>query len=138
MEENKNILPTESEIEGGKVILRNNDNPNQSDEKGPKIRRGKVDSLTIYEVTESELEVVERGSPSSTYLNIGIALVTLALSFLTTLLTVDLKEKQQLYTLFTLLTIVGLIVGFILLILWWRTKNDVDDVLKDIRSRVKE
>src|ERR1039457_1105255 len=135
MEGNKNILPTESEIEGGKVVVHNNVNAeNQSDEKGPKIKRGKVDSLIIYEVTESELETIERGSPSSTYLNIGIPLWTLAASFLITILTVDLKQKQQLFIVFTLLTIVGFVIGFILLFLWWRTKNDVDDVLKDIRS----
>ena len=38
----------------------------------PEIRRARFDRLTIYEVSESELEVLARGSPDSIYLNFAV------------------------------------------------------------------
>lgn len=130
---------TEAEVKGGQVI--ETQKPLQespTDEIGPKIRKGKVDSLTIYEISEGELETIERGSPNSTLLNFAIFLLSIATSFLVTLLTVDLKDKQNLFIVFTIITVVGFIVGLVLFVLWWRTKNDVDEVLKRIKERVKE
>ena len=139
MEENKNILPTESDIESGKIVTKHhNENSNESGDKGPTIKKGKVDSLTIYEITDGELETIERGSPNSTFFNIGIALLSIAISFFITLVTVDLSQRQKLFIIFTVVTVVGFIVGVILLILWIKTKNDVDEVLKKIRDRIKE
>jgi len=139
MEENKNIQPTESDIVTGKVVTKHHkENINETSEIGPKIKKGKVDSLTIYEITDSELETIERGSPNSTFFNIGIALLSFAISFLVTLVTVDLTLRPKLFTVFTIVTVVGFIVGAVLMILWVKTKNDVDDVLKKIRDRIKE
>lgn len=138
MEDNKKAS-TEAEVKDGQIV--ETKKPLQekvTDEKGPVIKKGKVDSLTIYEVTESELETIERGSPNSTYFNIGIALISTAISFFVTLLTVDLSHRPRLFIVFTLITIVGGLLGSILLVLWWRTKNDVDIVLKKIRDRMKE
>ena len=139
MKDQNKTQPTESEIEGGKIVeKKHTSNETETGEKGPKIKKGKVDSLTIYEVTEGELETIERGSPNSTFFNIGIALLTTASSFLVTLFTVELSQKPNLFIVFTLITIVGFIVGGILMILWWRTKNDVDIVLKRIKDRMEE
>ena len=139
MEGKDKIQSTESDIENGKVVEKHHDsNESEIGEKGPTIRKGKVDSLTIYEVTEAELDTIERGSPNSTFFNIGIALLSTAVSFLATLFTVDLTQKPRLFTVFTLITIVGFVVGAILIILWWLAKNDVDIVLKKIRDRMKE
>lgn len=138
MEELKN-KPTEGEVKGGQVIeTKKPFQENPTDDKGPKIRKGKVDSLTIYEISEGELETIERGSPNSTLLNFAIFLLSIATSFFVTLLTVDLKDKQNLFIVFTIITVVGYIVGLVLFVLWWRTKNDLDEVLKRIKERVKE
>ena len=138
MEENENIGPTESEMEGGKVKEKHHkSDSNELGEKGPKIKKGKVDSLAIYEVTEGELETIERGSPNSNLLNFGIALTTTALSFLTTLLTVAIADIR-LFVVFTIITVVGLVGGIILLFLWYRTKSSVDEVYKKIRDRIRE
>ena len=53
-------------------------------------------------------------------------------------MTVDLAQRQKLFIIFTVVTVVGFIVGVILLILWIKSKNDVDEVLKKIRDRIKE
>jgi len=137
-EEQKNI-PTEAEVKAGQIVeTQRPTSEKQSDEKGPKIKKGKVDSLTIFEISEGELETIERGSPNSTFLNFSIFLLSTAISFLTTLMTVDLKDKPQLFTIFMLITIVGFVVGGFLFLLWWRTKNDVDKVIKRIKDRVRE
>lgn len=131
--------PTEAEIKDGEVV--ESKKPLQEspiDDKGPKIRKGRVDSLIIYEISEGELETIERGSPNSTLLNFSIFLFSIATSFLVTLLTVDLSNKLKLFIVFTIITIVGFIIGLVLFILWWRTKNDVDIVLKKIKERIKE
>lgn len=139
MEENKNILPTESDIESGKIVAKHHkENINESADKGPIIKKGKVDSLTIYEITDGELETIERGSPNSTFFNIGIALISVAISFLVTLVTVDLALRPRLFTVFVIVTVVGFIVGGVLMTLWVKAKNDVDEVLKKIRGRLKE
>ena len=130
---------TEAEVKDGQIIESKKPlKENVVDEKGPKIRKGKVDSLTIYEISEGELETIERGSPSSTYLNFSIFLLSIATSFLVTLLIDDFNDKPKVFTIFTIITVVGYIVGIVLIILWWQTKNDVNEVLKKIKERVKE
>lgn len=133
--------PTESETHGGVPVEKSRPASEPlAEETGPKIRRGKVDSLDIYEVTEGELEIIERGSPNSTYLNFAIFLLSIAVSFLVTLLTVpelQMEAKSALFVVFVVVTVIGFVVGLVLLALWLRTKNDVDVVLKKIRERVR-
>ncbi len=139
MQENKNLQPTESDIESGKVVTKHHkENTKETSEKGPTIKKGKVDSLTIYEITDGELDTIERGSPNSTFFNIGIASLSIAISFFVTLVTVELTSRPKLFTIFTIVTVVGFVAGVILMILWIKTKNDVDEVLKKIRDRIKE
>ena len=74
--------------------------PNQEQSEGAvKIKRAKYDSLCLYEVTESELEVLEKGSPSSIYLNFSVFLLSIAISFTIALLTVKI-ESIKLFTCF--------------------------------------
>ncbi len=47
----------------------------------PAIRRARIDNLTIYEISDAELNILERGSPDSIYLNVAIALISSAISF---------------------------------------------------------
>lgn len=130
---------TEAEVKDGHVIeSKKSIQEKLVDEKGPIIKKGKVDSLTIYEISEGELETIERGSPNSTYLNFSIFLISTATSFLVTLFTVELIEKQHLFIIFTIITVVGYMVGILLFVLWYKTKNDVDAVLKKIKERVRE
>ncbi|MCI6593402.1 MAG: hypothetical protein MSH65_12260 [Spirochaetia bacterium] len=47
----------------------NSDKGNNSFGDTINVNRGKIESITIYEVYESELEVFESGAPSSIFLN---------------------------------------------------------------------
>ena len=99
------------------------------------VTRGKFDSLSIYEVTDNELEVLEKGSPSSTYLNFSVFLLSIGFSFLITVLTVDVASIK-IFTSFVLITITGIILGAVLLVLWYRESDTTSEVIKKIKNRI--
>lgn len=101
---------------------------------GPKILRGAFDSLSLYEITDYELEALEEGSPSSTFLNFAIAFISIGLSFLTTLLTVKI-ESIYVFVVFLVLTIIGLAAALVLFVLWRKTRSRVKDLIKKIKAR---
>lgn len=135
--ENKN-QPVESEVKDGKVIEHFTSNDSNKEGEIVKVKRARYDSLELFDVSENELTIIERGSPSSTYLNFAIFLISIACSFLTTLLTVDLKQKQSLFIVFTVICVLGFMVGVFLTIIWYLSKNEFDEVLKKIRDRMKQ
>jgi len=135
---NKKNIPTESQIEEGQVVETIKPKSEQnSGETGVKIKRGKVDSLSIFEVSESELTTIENGSSNSLFLNFSIFLLSIATSFLIALLTSDYKDKQTIFIVFLLFTIVGFIGGSFLLILWFKKKDDFKDTISEIRGRME-
>ncbi len=60
----------------------------------PAVRRARIGRLNIYEVSDSELQLLERGSPESLYLNFAIFLLSAALSFLTALFTTEIPSAR--------------------------------------------
>lgn len=105
-----------------------------SDGENLPVRRGRVDSLVVYEVTENELETLERGSPSSLMLNLSLFCLSGGLTGLTALATATLVGLAQ--TTFVVVTVFGLGVGAILLLLWFKYKEDVSAVSKKVRGRL--
>lgn len=103
---------------------------------GPKINRAKFDSLVLYEITENELDIIERGSPSSAYLNFAIFLITLGISFLVSLLTVDIQSLFK-FTVFVVISVIGFAIGSFLLYLWYRNRSSFSEVIDKIRSRLQ-
>lgn len=101
----------------------------------PAIRRARLDNLTIYEVSEGELEIIERGSPDSIYLTFSVALLTLAISFLGSLLLTDIKSNAVLFS-FIAIVVVGFVVGGVLLVLWKRSTTSVARCVAAIRNRL--
>jgi glucan phosphoethanolaminetransferase (alkaline phosphatase superfamily) len=105
-------------------------------EKGDiRIIRGRVDSLSLYEVTDSELKTLERGSPSSIYLNFAIFLLSVGISFLIALLSTTISSLRV-YIAFIVLTSVSLIIGLVLLCLWWRNRGAVRETIDEIKQRI--
>jgi hypothetical protein len=101
----------------------------------PRIRRGRVDSLTIYEITESELETLENGSPASLHLNFSIFFISTAISFLTALLTTTIANIRV-YCFFVVVMVVSFALGIILGVLWFRERKSATLLSKKIRQRV--
>ena len=101
----------------------------------PKIVRCRVDSLSLFEITDYELELLEQGSPNTIYLNIAIFFISVACSFLVTLLTVSITS-QIIFTVFVIFTVAGFSIGGVLLILWFRTRSKVSTLIQKIKARV--
>jgi hypothetical protein len=79
--------------------------------------------------------MLERGSPNSTYLNFAVFFVSIAVSFLTALFTGEIQSRLV-FDVFVILAAVGLCGGAVLLVLWYRTRSSVNELLKKIKARV--
>jgi hypothetical protein len=100
------------------------------------IRRGSYKELTLYDVEESELELLAQGSPDSLYLKFAIFLLSAAVSFLTALLTAVLSDR--IFTVFVVITCLGFIVGVLLLVIWLRKRRSISVLVQKIRDRLPE
>ncbi len=111
--------------------------PKSDQEPGEKlvVRRGRVDSVDLYEVKENELELLEKGSPASLQLNFSVFLLSLAFSATLTLSTATVKWPIM-ETVFVVLLIIGLLLGVYLLISWWRTRTSITGIIATIRKRI--
>jgi len=101
----------------------------------PEIRRGRFERLTIFEVADTELDTLERGSPDSIYLNVAIALLAIAVSLTATLVSAEFKPVGA-FTVFVVITVVGYVAGFVLLLLWRRSRASVLHCARTIRNRL--
>ena len=103
-------------------------------QKDPIIRRGRVDSLSLYEITDHELGILEKGSPSSIYLSFAIFLLSVASSFLVTLWTSTITS-DRVFIVLVIIIIVGYALGGLLLLLWFRTRTSILDVARRVKAR---
>src|SRR5437762_3477412 len=101
----------------------------------PLIRRGKVDSVSLYEVNDYELAQLQEWSPSSLLLNSGISLISIAASFWIAIATTEIKEPKK-YAIFIAVALIGTINGFILFILWLRMRSSVSTRVDKIKARI--
>lgn len=101
----------------------------------PEIRRARFEKLTIFEVSDSELEILAKGSPDSTYLDFSIDLLSAAIAFSITLATTTI-ESNRTFTVFIIAVILGYLFGFLFLLLWWKNHTSVSSVVTSIRSRL--
>lgn len=108
-----------------------------SDEKQLVVRRGRVDSVDLYEVKENELELLEKGSPATLQLNFAIFLFSIAITAIVALATTTFKWPIV-ETIFTFVAVVGILMGGYLIISWWRTRSSILKVIETIKNRIVE
>lgn len=101
----------------------------------PRIVRGRVGSLSLYEITDYELDVLATGSPNSVYFNFAVFFLSVGLSFLTSLFSATFPSQRR-YVTFLVIAVVGIALGLVLLVVWSRAKSKVDDVITRIKERV--
>jgi len=101
----------------------------------PIIKRGSLTTLSLYEITDYELDILESGGPSSIYLNFAIFLLSIAFGFLITILTVDVKNIK-IFTFFLSSTTIGFVLGVALLIIWNKTRLSISKLCVKIRGRI--
>jgi len=107
------------------------------------IKRGRLDSLLIYEVSERELKIIEKGSNDSIFLNFGIFFLSISISFFIVLFTVDFfyEDRDDLmikFIVFVCIAILTLIGSIICLVAWWRNKDDFKQTIIEIKQRMEE
>jgi len=109
--------------------------PNNSESLVPAIHRARLDKLSIFEISESELETLERGSPDALFLNLAIFVLSVAISFSIAIATTTI-ESTRVFIVFVIVTVIGYIAGISFGLLWWRSYKSVKSVAKQIRSRL--
>lgn len=110
-------------------------NGHNTSEKPLRVRRGRVDSVDLYEVKEYELEILENGEPTGIHLNFSIFLLSTAFSGIMTLCTATFT-KPLIENTFLFVSIIGIIGGLYLLLLWWRGRNSIKTIIRTIKNRI--
>lgn len=100
-----------------------------------RVRRGRVESVDLYEIKDSELDELERGSPANLQFNISVGLLSIAFSFLACIAT-STFDKPFYQTLYIAIMVVGFIVGGVFLIFWLRNRKSVSSLCLKIRERI--
>src|SRR5258705_5889339 len=101
----------------------------------PEIRRARINQLTVYDVTDTELEILERGTPDSLYLNFSIFLLSSSLSFTVSLFTATVTNAN-IFTVIVVFTVVGYLGSIFLLLLWKKSHTSVTKCVESIRKRL--
>lgn len=101
----------------------------------PEIRRARLGTLTIYEISEAELETLERGLPASLFLNFSVFLVSVAVSFSITLATTAIASNRT-FQVFVIVTILGYLTGLVLFAMWWISYKSTANITRIIRERL--
>ena len=97
------------------------------------IRRGTIDSLLVCEITDYEWDNLKKGTSESIFLNLSIALLSISCSFLIALLTTTIDSR--IFIVFTVLVTTGFISGILLMCLWWRDRQSITPLIKQIERR---
>lgn len=106
-----------------------------SDNFSPAIRRVRIQHLTIYEISEDELKILESGSPVSLHLNFAVFLLSVAISFATALVTTNFPS-DRIYITFVAVLAISSSIGLFLLILWFKEHRSGSSIAKCVRNRL--
>jgi hypothetical protein len=100
-----------------------------------RVRRGRVQSVDIYEIKDIELDQLERGSPVDLQLNFAIFLLSLAFSGTCTLATATFDSKI-IADVVVVVTVVGVLMGLFLVLSWIRNRSSLKTLCAGIRQRI--
>ena len=108
---------------------------NTNSDKSLRVRRGRVDSVNLYEVKENELEILENGETAGLQLNFSIFLLSIAFSGILTLCTATFSSSI-LQNIFLFVVIIGVILGIYLLLMWRKGRKSIKSVIQKIKDRI--
>jgi hypothetical protein len=114
-----------------------NDEIGQSTESNllPAIRVAPLGVLRVFPIYEEELNQFAQGSPVQLCLNFALALLASGLSFLANLLATDIPSVKT-FNVFVILSVLFLLVGIVLLTIWWRLHRSTKNLAQRIRDRM--
>ena len=102
-----------------------------------KVRRGYVDSISIYEIKEEELDTLERGVYTDIHLNFAIFLLSSALTSAGTLASANFNSHIW-EIVFAFVCVGGLIGAIVLFAMWRSTRKPVKRIIEKIRRRIPQ
>ena len=112
-------------------------NPDYQDDKPLRVRRGRVESVDLYEIKDSELELFRKGSPADLQFNFAIFALSVAFSAIFSLCTATF-HNDSVHTAVIVVAVVGTLFGGYLLIAWRKNRTSLMTACDVIRNRIKE
>ena len=100
------------------------------------VRYVRLKNLMVYEISEDELQNLEKGSPAPVMLSFALFLLGIAITATITLFTTTTSAKT--FTFFTILTVAGYLLGILSLIVAGVQIFRAKAVGKSIRSRAND
>jgi hypothetical protein len=99
------------------------------------VRVGRVESVDLYEIKDTELDELERGTPADLQLNFSIFLLSTAFAAIGSL-TPATFTNPTIELLFMVISVCGILLGSFLMIAWYRTRSGVKKLCERIRQRI--
>jgi hypothetical protein len=99
------------------------------------IRYIGIGQLTVFLVSEDELRLLESGGVASTCLNLGIGFSSIGLGSLISLLLNEPSNSLYKFVVVVVITVISLIAGVVLLVIWSRLRKHTSEALSRIRKR---
>jgi len=100
----------------------------------PSIDFVPLGTLTVFAITQAELDALERGSPESLYLNLAVGVSSAAVSFSVALATTKI-ESIRTFCFFVNVTVIGYLAAITFGLLWWQARRSLKTVAQEIRQR---
>jgi uncharacterized membrane protein len=100
------------------------------------VRYVRLESLTVYEISEDELNNLEHGSPAPLLLSVALFLLGAAITAMATLLSVAI-QSTRIFCTFMIFTVIGYVVGGVLLVVSIIQIRKTKTVGNAIRNRAR-
>ena len=102
------------------------------------IREGKLESIRIYQVTEEELDLLEKGNVTPLYLSLCIASFSIAISSTWAFFNIseDLSIDKQ--VIITAVMLVCYLSSGVSLYIWSISKRQRNQIISKIKRRMKQ
>lgn len=93
--------------------------------------------MVLYFVNELELDALERGSTASVFLTFGLSLFSIFCSFALVIFSTPI-ESNRIFDVFVIIASVSLVSSVVLLILWYRSADETNKIIRCIKERFPE
>lgn len=109
---------------------------NQNESDSILVRRGKMDSITVFEVTEDELGDLQKSADDGIYFNFFLVTISVLISFLISILTTDIASIK-LYIAFMLIVLVSFVFSLLFFALWLKDRNKTKTERKNLIAKIR-
>jgi hypothetical protein len=103
----------------------------------PRIVRARLDTLNVYEISENELESLERGGPESLLLNFAIFFLSTAIALTVALMLSSVEIKSnRVFTVLVVVCVISWAASVVLGGLWISSYRSKKSTIRIIKKRL--